>query len=247
MLIAIDLPEDGSVNVAGALSAADKDPAFARDRVIGVGEEGEGEAELAVEVGDLAHGVGADAEQLVAGADQPVEPAGPGIHVLAEQHDLQRAAGDQSLGFGDDVRERPRDFGAAGVGNDAIGAEFVAAFLNGEEGRGADFPPRRQRAELGGGGHVGVERGDAGGGLRDQPGEVMIRLRADDHAVGLSTPERDTNGVASSDHEPVGDPVGQPGQQWPCALVGTVVQRIGTPAIKRVGGWYEVRTAAGAS
>ena len=82
----------------------------------------------------------------------------PGIHVLAEQDDLARAGVDQRLRFGDDVVPRPRDFGAARIGHDAIGAEFVAAFLHGEEGARAGAAARRQRVEFADRRHVGVDR-----------------------------------------------------------------------------------------
>ena len=57
-----------------------------------------------------------------------------GVDVLAEQRDLAHAGIGQPLGLGDDLRDRPRDFGAARIGHDAEGAELVAAFLHGEEG-----------------------------------------------------------------------------------------------------------------
>ena len=80
---------------------------------------------------------------------RPRPPSLPRVHVLAEQDDLARAAFDQRLRLGDDVVPRPRDLGAAGVGHDAIGAEFVAAFLDGEEGAGRGAAARGQRVELG--------------------------------------------------------------------------------------------------
>ena len=64
----------------------------------------------------------------------------PGIHVLAEQGDFARAARRPAPGLVEDRRPRPGDFGAARIGHDAIGAEFVAAFLDGEEGA---RPPAR--------------------------------------------------------------------------------------------------------
>ena len=57
--------------------------------------------------------------------------------------------------------ERAADLGAARVGDDAIGAEFVAAFLDGEEGARADLAARREGAELGDRRHVGVDRAAA--------------------------------------------------------------------------------------
>ena len=81
-------------------------------------------------------------------ADQVGEAAAairPGIHILAEQDDLASAALDQLTRFGNDVAPRPRDFGAARVGDDAIGAEFVAAFLHRQE-RARHCPPPRGQA-----------------------------------------------------------------------------------------------------
>src|SRR3546814_12385775 len=63
-------------------------------------------------------------------------PVGPGVDVLAEQRDFLRARIDQRLRLIDDRGERPRNLGAARIGHDAIGAEFVAAFLDGEERTG---------------------------------------------------------------------------------------------------------------
>ena len=60
-----------------------------------------------------------------------------GVDVLADQRDLAHAGIGEPLGFGDDLRDRPRDFGAARIGHDAEGAELVAAFLHGDEGRDA--------------------------------------------------------------------------------------------------------------
>ena len=51
---------------------------------------------------------------------------------------------DQRLRLVDDVAPRPRDLGAAGVGHDAIGAEFVAAFLHGQEGARGRAAARRE-------------------------------------------------------------------------------------------------------
>ena len=82
----------------------------------------------------------------------------PGIDVLAEQGDLARAGVDQRLRFGDDVVPGPRDLRAAGVGHDAISAEFVAAFLDGQERAGPRAAPRRERIELADRRHVGVDR-----------------------------------------------------------------------------------------
>src|SRR3546814_16268669 len=57
--------------------------------------------------------------------------------VLAEQRDLARPARDQRPRLGNQIGEGPARLGAARIGDDAIGAEFVAAFLHGQEGGGA--------------------------------------------------------------------------------------------------------------
>src|SRR3546814_6939064 len=85
-----------------------------------------------------------------------VGPAGPGVHILAEQRDLPGAAVDQRLGFVENHPPASRDLGAARIGHDTVGAEFVAAFLHGEEGRGSLLATRGQRTELGFHGPVGV-------------------------------------------------------------------------------------------
>src|SRR5690606_35164486 len=73
-------------------------------------------------------------DQVVEGEGLSPVVAGPGVDVLAEQGDLACTVLDQFLGFLQQIIERPRNFGAAGVGNDAIGAELVAAFLDREKG-----------------------------------------------------------------------------------------------------------------
>jgi hypothetical protein len=65
-------------------------------------------------------------------------------------------------------------------GHDAISAEFVAAFLDGEEGTWPDLTPCRQCAELGDGRHVGIDRTAAARRLGDHRREPVIGLRADD-------------------------------------------------------------------
>src|SRR3546814_8935964 len=50
---------------------------------------------------------------------------------------LARPARDQRPRLGNQIGEGPARLGAARIGDDAIGAEFVAAFLHGQEGGGA--------------------------------------------------------------------------------------------------------------
>ena len=77
----------------------------------------------------------------------------PGVDVLAEQRHLAHALGRKPRRLGDDRLDRPRHLGAAGIGNDAEGAELVAALLHGQEGRVAagcvagGMRPRRQPVE----------------------------------------------------------------------------------------------------
>ena len=56
--------------------------------------------------------------------------AGPRIHILAEQRNLAGAAIDQRMSFSDNICPRPRDFRAARIRHNAVGAKFVAAFLH---------------------------------------------------------------------------------------------------------------------
>src|SRR3546814_10022842 len=61
----------------------------------------------------------------------------PGVDVLPEQRDFAHAARNERRRLGDQVGERPADLGAARIGHDAVSAEFVAAFLHGQERRRA--------------------------------------------------------------------------------------------------------------
>jgi hypothetical protein len=106
---------------------------------------------------------------------------GPGIHVLAEQYNLFRPAGDQCTGLVDHILPRPRDFGAARIGNDTVSAEFVAAFLDGEKGTRCRPAARWKRCELGQRRQVGIDRPGAGRRLGDHRRQVVVGLRADDN------------------------------------------------------------------
>ena len=68
-----------------------------------------------------------------------------GVDVLAQQHDLAGAGGDEAPRLGLDCGGRTRLLGPAGVGHDAEGAEAVAALLNREERRDppSGQPPRQ--------------------------------------------------------------------------------------------------------
>ena len=88
---------------------------------------------------------------------------------------------DQRMRLGDDVPPRPRDLGAAGVGHDAISAEFVAAFLHGQECAGRGPAARGQGVELADRAACRCRPAGAAHGLRDHLGQAVIGLRADDH------------------------------------------------------------------
>jgi hypothetical protein len=109
----------------------------------------------------------------------------PRIHVLAKQNDLPRAGFGQRARFGDDVIPRPRDFRAAGIGYDAISAEFVASFLDREERAGRCSAPRRECVELRESRHAGIDRAFAAAGLSDHVRKAMISLWPDDHVDQL--------------------------------------------------------------
>ena len=115
-----------------------------------------------------------------------------GVDVLAEQRDVLHAGLRQPLDFGDHLRDRAREFGAAGIGHDAEGAELVAAFLHGDEGRNAAGEDRRrlrrrQMAELVLGRQFRIDDAAALR-LRQQFRQAVIGLRADDEVDGRLAP-----------------------------------------------------------
>ena len=111
-----------------------------------------------------------------------------GVDVLADQRDLAHAGVGQPLGLGDDLRDRPRHLGAARVGHDAEGAELVAAFLHGDEGRHAALADRRaarrrEMIELVLDRKLGVDH-LAVLGARQHLGQAVIALRPDHEIDG---------------------------------------------------------------
>ncbi len=108
--------------------------------------------EIVVHVARMAGGVAQprDAGNLREPMQQPAERRGAavqilaviGVDVLADQRDLAHAGVGQALGLGDDLCDRARHFRAARIGHDAEGAELVAAFLHGDEGRHAALADR---------------------------------------------------------------------------------------------------------
>ena len=139
-----------------------------------------------VDAGDLGEAEEQPAEAPVA-AVGPV--AVPGVDVLAEERDLAHALVGEARGLGDDRVDRPRDFGAARVGDDAEGAELVAAFLDGEEGGDA-------RAGVAAAGRAGRARRTCRRRrirsrrparprrLGEKLGQAVVGLRADDEIDG---------------------------------------------------------------
>ncbi len=92
------------------------------------------------------------------GADQLRQPplaavqavAVIGVDILAEQRDLARAVLDELARLVQNLRRRPRVLGAAGVGDDAERAKFVAPFLDGKKrGRTLRRSGLRQMVEFG--------------------------------------------------------------------------------------------------
>ena len=93
------------------------------------------------------------------------------------------------VSLGDDLLDRPRHFGAARIGDDAEGAELVAAFLHGEESgnsaRADGVTLRRcQHIELVFDRKLGVDDLFTALGACQQFGQAMIGLRADDEVDG---------------------------------------------------------------
>ena len=123
--------------------------------------------EVIVDVGGVRGGV-AQAFQAV-DLGQPAQQIGQvalfaggvfaviGVDVLAEQVDFKRAGFYQPARFFQHVFHRPRSFHPAGIGNDAVGAEVVAAFLDGKIGAGAFGTVFRQMVEFAFGGKLGVD------------------------------------------------------------------------------------------
>src|SRR3546814_18979353 len=79
----------------------------------------------------------------------------------SDLRDLARPARDQRPRLGNQIGEGPARLGAARIGDDAIGAVFVAAFLHGPEGGGALAAGADRQSVVSG--KSGSGRGDLGG------------------------------------------------------------------------------------
>ena len=105
-----------------------------------------------------------------------------GVDVLTQQRELAGTAGDEAARLAQDVDAGPALLRTARVGNHAEGAELVAAFLDGQER--ADAAGRLvlgQTVELALDRELGVDhRAGRPGAARQQLGQAMIGLRADD-------------------------------------------------------------------
>jgi hypothetical protein len=114
-----------------------------------------------------------------------LSPVFPGVDVLAKQGELPATTSDELLGSGDEVGHRTADLGPAGIGYDAVGAEFVAAFLDGEEGGYARAAAGGKGGELIEGRKVSVDRTGTAFNLAQELRQAVVCLRTDDKVDGL--------------------------------------------------------------
>ena len=112
----------------------------------------------------------------------------PSVHVLAEQCDLAHAARHQIACLGQDAGGGAADLGAAGIRHHAERAEFIAAFLHGQEGGGmaARRGALRQVVELVLGREIGVDGRPLAARHR---GQAVIGLRTDDQVDKRHAPD----------------------------------------------------------
>ncbi len=104
-----------------------------------------------------------------------------GVDVLPDQRHLAHARSGEILDLGENCPDGPRNFRAARVGHDAEGAELVAAFLHGDEGRDAARPRllearRREEGELVLDRKLGCDHAPLAG---EQFGQAVVALRPD--------------------------------------------------------------------
>ena len=115
----------------------------------------------------------------------------PGVYILPDQRDFTHPGINQRLRFFKNCIEAPADFCATRVGHNTIGAEFVTAFLHGQEGRCA--APRRafwQNVEFGKPRQVEVKDALAPCRFRNKLRQAVIGLWPDNN-IHLSRPTRD--------------------------------------------------------
>ena len=135
------------------------------DNVVGeVAGVGGGEAD-ALQAGDLTAAAQQLAERAAISEFRPI-----GVHVLAEQGDLEHSVGDQRADLAQDVAGTAVLLLAAQAGHDAEGAGVVAADRDRDPGRVGRLPPgRQQRGE-------GLQRlGELGLRLVPDPGPLQQR------------------------------------------------------------------------
>jgi hypothetical protein len=116
-----------------------------------------------------------------------------GVHVLPDQRHFAHAGIDQAFDLADDLGDRPRHFAAARIGDDAEGAELVAAFLHGDESgyaaRARRGAARRGKViELVLDRKLGIDHFLTALHARQQVRQAMIILRAEDQIDGGRAP-----------------------------------------------------------
>ena len=112
-----------------------------------------------------------------------------GIDVLTQQGDFAHAAFYQFARFGQHAGRGARDFGPAGIGHHAEGAEFVAAFLHRQKRRRRTrrFAAAFQLFEFILFGEIRIKRGFARAHARLHRGKAVIGLRPHDQIDGRLT------------------------------------------------------------
>ena len=113
------------------------------------------------------------------------------VDVLAQERDFPHPPVDKLARLVKDAGGGPADLRAAGIGHHAEGAELVAAFLHGKEGRGAAGGGAfRQVVELVFGREIGVDGFLAFRGGLGHRGQAVVALRAD-HQIDQRHPAQD--------------------------------------------------------
>ncbi len=111
-----------------------------------------------------------------------VSQAAVRVHVLTQKHHFPGAVLREIIDFGDDVVERPAEFGTAGVGHDAEAAVFAAPFHDGDEDARALRPCGGKIVEFLDLGKADVDYGPGAIAHRgEQRWQSMQRLRAENN------------------------------------------------------------------